>query len=135
MDDSPIRTLSEDRRHVSLRLGPMVDSEETILDDLPLPRRLVTTNQTYLKAQGKKKTSKPSTSRKRAVQSPLQGVSIKKRRISKALPSPRRRLVPNSGADAEPAAGTSRTARPQTNIIPATTRRGADFRTAPKSLL
>nr|VDD33240.1 unnamed protein product [Brassica oleracea] len=38
-DKSPIRTLSEDRRHVSLRLGPMVDSEETIIEDIPLPRR------------------------------------------------------------------------------------------------
>ncbi|WZZ60729.1 hypothetical protein YC2023_060836 [Brassica napus] len=75
MDQSPIRTLSEDRRHVSLRLGPMVDSEETIIEDIPLPRRSGLGNMTNLKAQGKKKSSTPSASRKISVKSPLHGIS------------------------------------------------------------
>ncbi|CAN7051763.1 unnamed protein product, partial [Brassica oleracea var. botrytis] len=79
MDQSPIRTLSEDRRHVSLRLGPMVDSEETIIEDIPLPRRSGLGNMTNLKAQGKKKSSTPFASRKRSVKSPLHGISVKRR--------------------------------------------------------
>ncbi|KAJ4866662.1 zf-CCHC_4 domain-containing protein [Raphanus sativus] len=75
VDQSPIRTLSEDRRHVSLRLGPMLDSEETILEDIPLPRRIGEASLAGRKAQGKKKMNIPSSTRKRAGRSPPQGVS------------------------------------------------------------
>lgn len=133
-DKSPIRTLSEDRRHVFLRLGPMVDSEETIIEDIPLPRKSIAANQATLRAQGKKKAASPTASRKRVVRSPLQEVSVKRRRTTKSQPSSKRRLVPASGAALDHEAGTSRAARPLANMIPATTRKGTDFQTAPKPL-
>lgn len=134
MDQSPIRTLSEDRRHVSLRLGPLVDSEETIIEDIPQPRRSETASQATLKALGKKKVSSSSVSRKRAVRSPPQSISVKRRKTTKAPASSKRRLIPGSGAEADPEAGTSRAARPQLNPVPTTSWRGTDFWTAPKSL-
>ncbi|KAL0706608.1 hypothetical protein Bca4012_073034 [Brassica carinata] len=136
MDQSPIRTLSEDRRHVSLRLGPMVDSEETIIEDIPLPRRSGLGNMKNLKAQGKKKSSTPSASRKISVKSPLHGISVKRRRTTKAqtTASARRRLLPPTGTEPENEAGPSRTARPKNNPTLATYKKGADFRTAPKPL-
>ncbi|KAH0861643.1 hypothetical protein HID58_089905, partial [Brassica napus] len=84
-DRSPIRTLSEDRIHVSLRLGSLgseTTSEGTDISDLP----------DLSKAEGKKKLTKPQ-DRKRVARSPVQGVSLKKRRVTKSKESPRRKLM------------------------------------------
>lgn len=134
VDQSPIRTLSEDRRHVSLRLGPMLDSEETILEDIPLPRRIGEASHAGRKAQGKKKMNIPSSSRKRAGRSPPQGVSVKRRRTTKSQTSSKRRHIPATAAEVNSEAGTSRAARPKANPATAATRRGADFWIAPNSL-
>ncbi|KAH0890900.1 hypothetical protein HID58_053329, partial [Brassica napus] len=76
---SPIRTLSEDRLHVSLRHGPL---EGENLPDLPI----------LSKAEGKKKMVKPQ-GRKRVARSPPQGVNVKKRRITKPPTPPHRKLL------------------------------------------
>ncbi|CAN6859739.1 unnamed protein product [Brassica oleracea] len=70
---SPIRTLSEDRTHVSLRLGPLPT------DDSPLPILA----KTISKAEGKKPTRAPSTRAPtaRRVRSPAKGITLNKRRI------------------------------------------------------
>lgn len=76
-DRSPIRTLSEDRVHVSLRLGPVFESysdpraaeqEISLTEDIPLLAR--TTD--------KGKASLPAGTRKRVARSTTQGISLKK---------------------------------------------------------
>ena len=77
-DRSPIRSLSEDRLHVSLRLGPLAPDTE---NDMAFPslNQAQTTNLPP---------TKPHTTRKRQVRSPTQGVSVKKRRVTKTQNSP-----------------------------------------------
>ncbi|CAN7116828.1 unnamed protein product, partial [Brassica rapa subsp. narinosa] len=100
MDRSPIRSLCEDRIHVSLRLGPLNDpapaeNEETrASQDLQEVREQVGS----LGGKGKnaKSSSHPSTrslgeSKKRGTRAPAQGVAIKKRRVSKTQCSPKRK--------------------------------------------
>ncbi|CAN7067084.1 unnamed protein product, partial [Brassica rapa subsp. trilocularis] len=84
---SPIRTLSEDRIHVSLRLGPLgSDSESGDPDgdsqssDLPV----------LSKAEGKRVVDLPQAKR-RATSS--QGTTGKRRRVTKTHESPRRKLL------------------------------------------
>ncbi|KAJ4875032.1 zf-CCHC_4 domain-containing protein [Raphanus sativus] len=81
---SPIRTLSEDRIHVSLRLGPLLsdNTEETEeSNDQPI-------HPAQSKAEGKK------IARRRTVRnSPKSGVSMKRKRTTKAQSSPRRKLM------------------------------------------
>ncbi|KAH0869941.1 hypothetical protein HID58_076963 [Brassica napus] len=84
-DRSPIRTLSDDRVHVSLRLGTLIsetESGDSEPSDLP----------TLTKAEGKR-TMLRSQSKKRGPRSPLQGTSVKKRRVTKIRESPRRKLM------------------------------------------
>ncbi|KAG2314497.1 hypothetical protein Bca52824_017619 [Brassica carinata] len=80
LERSPIRTLSEDRAHVSLRLGPLSDSELT--DSPPMT----------LKSAGKRKVTKPARapSTRKTPRSPAQGISLNKRHIAKAQSSPKR---------------------------------------------
>ena len=85
MERSPIRTLSEDRAHVSLRLGPLPVSAYPS----PTPQAL--------KAVGKKKKAavtkqKPPATR-RVLRSPVQGISLNKRRVTKTQNSPKRKLT------------------------------------------
>ncbi|RID54264.1 hypothetical protein BRARA_G01598 [Brassica rapa] len=98
LDRSPIRTLSEDRIHVSLRLGPMVDSPLAREDlaqeifkepsgDLPVMGA----------PTGKGKASKPLETKKRTLRSSVQVASVKKRRVTKTQNSPRRKPT-TSGA-------------------------------------
>lgn len=119
---SPIRTLSEDRAHVSLRLGPMPP------DESPLPVLAKTSG-----TAGEKKKSTRAPSTRRVNRSPIQGVSLNKRRLAKTQGSPKRKLVvdPKDKAKGKaPAKG----GRPSTTLIPAITKKRADFRTAPSSL-
>ena len=132
---SPIRTLSEDRVHVSLRLGPLLaDTEEDTELDQPI----------LSKAEGKKKVGEAQT-RKRIARAPTQGVSVKKRRVSKTQNSPRRSsprrnpprrklmmdaIVAGGGG----LSGVSRSTPRGSKIIPAMVKKGKDFHPLPKSL-
>lgn len=128
---SPIRSLSEDRRHVSLRLGPCL-TPSSPLDSLHLVDTEILAAPTTSKAAGKRKTTKPSVAKKKPPRSPVQGVSLRKRRITKG--SPKRKL------NSEPPAGDSTGLnqnddfQPPTTIIPAIARKGPGFRTAQRSL-
>ncbi|KAH0905436.1 hypothetical protein HID58_037263 [Brassica napus] len=79
-NESPIRTLSEDRAHVSLRLGPLPP------DDSPLPILAKTTS----KSAGKKPTRPPSTrapTTRRVIRSPVQASESEQPRPDPNLPS------------------------------------------------
>lgn len=123
---SPIRTLSEDRVHVSLRLGQLLpDSEEDSADLATLQRR----ESHASKAAGKRIASSPQ-GHKRAVRSPIQGVAPKRRRTTtRAHPSPRRKLMLDAiieGGGGKKARKTSSTA-PSINLIPRAGRKEKDF--------
>ncbi|KAH0908967.1 hypothetical protein HID58_032288 [Brassica napus] len=77
---SPIRTLSEDRVHVSLRLGPLfdLDSEEDASLNLPIAT-LKSKAPISAEAQAARgKGVKAPTTRKRGLRSPVQGLNIRK---------------------------------------------------------
>lgn len=130
-DRSPIRTLSEDRVHVSLRLGPLRTDdgeEDDNVFDLQLQHALSS------KAAGKR-VAKPTQENKRPVRSPTQEVAPKRRRTTKAKPSPRRKLL----LDAITAGGKNHPKRkqrtaPPTSIIPARVGKEKDFHPLQKSL-
>lgn len=130
-DRSPIRTLSEDRIHVSLRLGPLrVDDaeEEDNVFDLQLQQALTS------KAAGKRIAEHPK-EKKRLAHSPAPAIAPKRRRTTKAKPSPRRKLL----LDAITAGGRTQTRRklktvPSTTIIPARVVKGKDFHPPQESL-
>lgn len=143
MDRSPIRSLCEDRIHVSLRLGPLNDpapaeNEETrASQDLQEVREQVGS----LGGKGKnaKSSSHPSTrslgeSKKRGTRAPAQGVAIKKRRVSKTQCSPKRKPTTTT----QQTGATSRSLRagnqPKASVFPASRRKGADFRSGPDPL-
>lgn len=87
---SPIKTLSEDRIHVSRRLGPLRsddDDEDDNAFNLQLQQVLSS------KAAGKRIAKQPKERKKRAGRSPVQGIAPKRRRTTKAHPSPRRKLM------------------------------------------
>ncbi|KAH0887555.1 hypothetical protein HID58_063651, partial [Brassica napus] len=76
---SPIRTLSEDRRHVSLRLGPLPESSQS---DVPIQARLSGGPEIITRSVAKRKAG-TSPQRKRINSSTPHGVSMKKRRVTK----------------------------------------------------
>lgn len=133
-DRSPIRTLSEDRIHVSLRLGPLqseTESGETEddshLSDLPL----------LSKADGKRVMTK-TISKKRTGNVAGQNTTVKRRRVTKTHDSPRRKLLMDAiGAGGRGKAKTSRTTRSTTaapKVFPAMAKKGKDFRPPPPAL-
>lgn len=137
---SPIRTLSKDRVHVSLRLGPIgTESEENEEDsafDLQLQQALSS------KAAGKR-VAGSSQIRRGSQDSPSQGVIVKRRRVSKSHPSPRRKLMMDAiaaGGRTSAATGGKAQGRkkqkpmPSTKIIPPMVRKGKDFRPPKESL-
>ncbi|KAF2531004.1 hypothetical protein F2Q70_00032222 [Brassica cretica] len=89
-EDSPIRTLSEDRAHVSLRLGPM-----------PPLTGATSPEPTLSKAAGKRVTRAPPKSRVQG--SPTKGVPVNKRKVTKAKSSSKRKLGISCGRNMEPA--------------------------------
>ncbi|CAN7011378.1 unnamed protein product, partial [Brassica rapa subsp. trilocularis] len=112
-DRSPIRTLSEDRIHVSLRLGPVFSPEEnaatlhkgkraTAFDDVPLLGNVL--NRTTA-----------ATSRKRPGLRANQGVNVKKRRVTKGANASRRRTPSNSRQSATAPSTYSTGTQPQTH--------------------
>ncbi|KAF3481030.1 hypothetical protein DY000_02064400 [Brassica cretica] len=92
-DRSPIRSLSEDRLHVSLRLGPLRDTNiEEEEEDTVLPQKesalkcLASTISRVDKGM-------PPQTKKCVCRSPLQGVSLKRRKVTHSQNSPRRKLL------------------------------------------
>lgn len=129
-DRSPTRSLSEDRLHVSLRLGPLY----------PVSEDGTATIETRRGAKaGKATTSKPSASRKRTgrtekvSRSPAQGVSVKRRRVTKGQNSPKRR-TPVDPKKSTAGTATSSKAQPTIKLIPASRKKGMDFRSGPPPL-
>lgn len=129
---SPIRTLSEDRVHVSLRLGPLLAASEEDSDDTT---HLQLKKARAAKAAGKRVAESPK-GQKRAAHSPSQGGTTKRRRTTtKAHPSPRRKLL----VDAITVGGrktrkSSASGAPTIKIIPKAGRKEKDFHLLPKSL-
>lgn len=128
---SPIRTLSEDRVHVSLRLGPLRDDEEDNEDgafDLQLQQALSS------KAAGKRIATQSKEKKRTARSSPI-NTNVKRRRTTKAHPSPRRKLM----VDAITAGGRTQTKKrqktaPAMTIIPPRVRKESGFRPLQDSL-
>ncbi|RID47204.1 hypothetical protein BRARA_I03822 [Brassica rapa] len=138
-DRSPIRTLSENRFHVSLRLGPTLDpgliSEElrvlsNNVEDSDSPQLIRATD------KGKGKVSTTQAQKKRKGNCPNQGVNLstRKRRVTKVQSSPKRRTCALTAQQRGAKISTAGTTQPQTTIIPPSRRKGADFRSGPKPL-
>ncbi|KAJ4907096.1 Zinc knuckle CX2CX4HX4C protein [Raphanus sativus] len=84
-DRSPIRTLSEDRVHVSLRLGPLF-SEEEVADDEgaeDTPQLILNTSLTAPSKAAGKHAVDSTQARKRTNNTTDQGAELKKRRVTK----------------------------------------------------
>lgn len=130
---SPIRTLSEDRIHVSLRLGPLREDEENEEDnafDLQLQQTLSS------KAAGKKVATQIKDKKRPARNSP-QGFPVKRRRTTKAHPSPRRKLMMDAitaGVRTQTKKKQKTTPATMTTIIPPRVRKEKDFRPPQGSL-
>lgn len=138
---SPIRTLSDDRIHVSLRLGPLLsdkEEEDAQQDDLPLLSKAAGKR----KADGEKPTKKTS-------RSLTQGVAVKRRRTTKAQNSPRRasprknsprrnpprrKLMADAIVAGGGLSGVSRSTPKGPKIIPPIVKKGKDFHPPPPSL-
>lgn len=119
LNRSPIRTLSEDRLHVSLRLGPIADYDPENTSQLQLNRRSGKEVASQPNSAGKRKQITLSQSKMKGSLSPNQGVSVKKRRVTKVQNSPRRRTVPATGQSSGATRGSTRGTQPRTTLIPA----------------
>lgn len=130
---SPIRTLSEDRLHVSLRLGPLYapDSEDDV--NIPLRTKRTRASSSHAPLAKKDKTPSPATKR-RVCRSPAQGTSLKRRRVTKTQNSPRGKLLSDAIRSGNAPSASTKGGQPKAIIIPATKKKGTDFRSAPKSL-
>ncbi|KAF2597007.1 hypothetical protein F2Q68_00008697 [Brassica cretica] len=130
---SPIRTLSEDRIHVSLRLGPLREDEENEEDnafDLQLQQTLSS------KAAGKKVATQTKDKKRPARNSP-QGFPVKRRLTTKAHPSPRGKLMMDAitaGVRTQTKKKQKTTPATMTTIIPPRVRKEKNFRPPQGSL-
>ncbi|KAL0715749.1 hypothetical protein Bca4012_065071 [Brassica carinata] len=146
LPSSPIRTLSEDRLHVSLRLEGLPDQypDEDAPPKAPSQQKKrrgrppLVSNSQALPEPPNSAAPKKTVSRKRAPRSPLHGVSLKKRRVAKVHNSPR---IKNTGASGSATAASPKEATdntqdppPTARFIPATSKRVVDFRTPPNVL-
>ncbi|KAG2273909.1 hypothetical protein Bca52824_056464 [Brassica carinata] len=95
-EQSPIRTLSEDRLHVSMRLGP-VPAEPDVTVTLPLGPPPKRSGRIAAKTLGKRKLP-PQATPKKVPNTTGQGVCVKKRRITKVYNSPKRKPTPAARA-------------------------------------
>lgn len=130
---SPIRTLSEDRIHVSLRLGPLLlESEEDSADTAALQLKEARAS----KAIGKR-IATSSQSQKRTGRSPNQDAPPKRRRTTtKTKPSPCRKLMLDAitGGGGGKKSQKTVSAAPAVNLIPKATQKEKDFRPLQDSL-
>lgn len=155
--ESPIRSLSSDRRHIAMDISanPVIPDSGMITQELQIGTQSKRVSKaTSAKATTKRKTTEKPTEKappkKKIARSPLQGVSLKKRRLNKIQNSPRSKATgmapPEDLATGEAAPATANTTRtstrtrnqqsaaPTINIIPAMTRKGTDFRSDPNTL-
>lgn len=139
---SPIRSLSEDRRHVFERLGDAnlvgnADEDGEIPVDVNLVApplqvaRSTAASRAASKAAGKRiATERATTTKKRTPLAPPSGVSVKRRRVTRVQNSPKRKVAtgnqPAKKGTKAPGVG----AHPSTTTIPAITRAKAGFHTA-----
>lgn len=133
---SPIRTLSQDRRHISITMDvpdQMEESGQSLrMEDQPVaPRRgrKPAAAKATGKAAGKWVVVDKPPPKKQVLKSPTQATAPKKRRTTRAQGSPRRRITTTSKGGAQ----TSGQA-PPTVPFPSSTRQGSDFQTDPKIL-
>lgn len=127
---SPIRTLSEDRVHVSLRLGPIVSDSESGNSDLHHHSDLPALS----KAEGKKKMTKAQ-GKKRSAHTPPKAANAKKRRVTKPPTPPRRKLLLDAiTAGGRGLSGVSRGTPKRPKIVPPVTKKGKDFQSPHASL-
>ncbi|KAJ4901533.1 Uncharacterized protein Rs2_15484 [Raphanus sativus] len=132
---SPIRSLSEDRRHVFERIGAPSepDGPGDLVGSLPLAQRSCSTAAN--KAAGRRiATEKQATTRKRVPSSLFDGIGTKKRRVAKEQGSPKRRAAagkqPAKQVAKKKTIAARKDAPPLPTIIPAITRSKAGFHTA-----
>lgn len=141
---SPIRGLSEDRRQVEHTRDAPQQSEDGDPSYLP-PATAGTSSRkgkgVVLTSNGKGKVAENDLPqpRKRTTRTPLQGVSLKKRRVTKTVHSPKRRPTTGNTQPAKGSRGVNQGARsiagdPPITLIPAITRSGKDFRSGPSTL-
>ncbi|CAN7090376.1 unnamed protein product [Brassica rapa subsp. narinosa] len=140
--ESPIRSLSGDRRHLAEVNMARVTEEEANLNSSNLqqapPSKVRKANTS--KASGKRKAAERPPPKRKVAQSPLQGVSLKKRRVNKIQNSPRGKSankgVPGNATTPamETRARNKRQTNPTVTLIPAMTRQGTDFRSAQSTL-
>lgn len=150
--DSPIRTLSEDRLHVSLRLGPCPASASPV-ENIQLEGAGDSLTAATTKAAGKRKYTRtaPKAGSKAATKastraatkpgargagkkkppSPI-GISLRQRRATRC--SPKRRLDVDAPSGPSTAEAQDDGAQPTATLIPAIKKRGSGFRTAQRSL-
>ncbi|KAL0827637.1 hypothetical protein Bca101_051315 [Brassica carinata] len=115
--ESPIRSLSEDRRHLASICAnnqPLTINEPSSLGQ-PITGVRAKGRSAVSKTTGKRKASEPPASKKRVVRSPLHGVSLKKRRVAKVQSSPRqsprRKLYDERSAPEEPPTDTKKASK------------------------
>ncbi|KAL0817078.1 hypothetical protein Bca101_073522 [Brassica carinata] len=108
--------LCEDRLHVSLRLGHVPAKPDTTIT-LSLGRLPKRSGRIAAKTLGKRKAPDQPT-KKKIPRSPVQGVSLKKRRVTKGQQSSKRRLV-MSAAGAKTGPATSKAPAPA-QVAPST---------------
>lgn len=142
---SPIRTLSEDRVHVSLRLGPLFSEEENVDGDRTedTPQLIMKdSSKAPSKAEGKRVVD-ITQARKPTNNITDQGAEVKRRRVTKTHNSPRRnspRAKTKLLADAI-RTGTRVSTRkkntstaPKIKFVPGIARKEKDFHPLPSSL-
>lgn len=130
-DRSPIRTLSEDRLHVSLRLGPIFvpESEEDVIIPITSKRNAATASTALVTIRNK--TPSP-TLKRRTCRSPAHGASLKRRKVTKGQNSPRGKLLSDAIRSGTGPSTTARGGQPKSTIVPPTKKKGTDFRSAPR---
>ncbi|CAF2061940.1 unnamed protein product [Brassica napus] len=140
---SPIRSLSEDRRHVFERLGDTINLVGNADEDGEIPvevnpvapplqvDRSTAGSRAASKAAGKRiATEQATTTKKRAPPAPPTGVSVKRQRVTKVQNSPKRKAMTGNQPAKKGAKDPSAGAPPSTTIIPTIIRAKAGFHTA-----
>lgn len=113
--------------HVSLRLGPLLASEEEESLNLQMKDKDANAQRVNASKTGKDKVNNQTVSKKRGQRSPVQAVPLKRRRVMKIQNSPRRRTSKDTGVSRVGPSTAVGTSQPRANIIPATRKKGADF--------
>lgn len=130
-------TAEEQRIPTSLRLGPIPPVPQPKAKAKGAPRKKATTATTS-NATGRRKSTKASPKRRVARNSPLQGISLRKRNVSR--PNTKKKLCVDSQDhdDSLPATqdpmDIGQASAPPINLIPATSKASGDFR-SPSNLL